>query len=138
MPRVYTDDQKQRIKEYGEEWRLKNKEKQIIYYKEYYEKNKEKYKERNKEKKNEETKKYRQTPNGKKKRKIYRWKSNGLVSTDYNLLYENYLKSINCEECGVEYGKYGDGTGTYKCMDHNHETGLFRNYLCNTCNIRRR
>ena len=117
------------------------KERRRISVKNYYQKNKEKineysqeYRDNNKEKINE----YRQTQKGKRSRKISDWKRRGLFSKDYNLLYENYLKSTNCEECGVEYGEYGDGTGTWKCMDHNHETGLFRNYLCNSCNTKRR
>jgi len=149
MPRVFTEEQKQRRKEYHNEWRLKNKEKIKEYCKkygkEYRDNNKEKiaerlklYKEKNKEKILDQNKKWRKSPNGKKLSLISAWKQRGVVSTDYNLLYDNYLKSTNCEECGVEYGKIGDGTGTFKCMDHSHETGLFRNYLCNTCNLRRR
>jgi len=126
MPRVYTEEQRQRQKE----WRLKNKEKQNIYFKEYYQKNKEKKKIYQVE--------HRLTEQGIKCERITTWKKRGVVSTDYNLLYDNYLASTNCEECGIEYGKRGDGTGLFKCLDHCHETGLFRNYLCNNCNIRRR
>ena len=149
MPRVFTEEQKQRKKEYHKEWRLKNKEKIKEYCKkygkEYYKKNKEKiaerlklYKEKNKEKILDQNKKWRKSPNGKESQTILSWKTRGLVSTDYNLLYNNYLKSTNCEECDIGYGTVRDGSGTWKCMDHNHETGLFRNYLCNNCNIRRR
>ena len=106
------------------------KERQRISAKKYYEKNKEHIREKQKE--------YRQTSNGKESKTITDWKRQGLVSTDYNLLYDNYLKSTNCEECDIEYGKFGDGSGTFKCMDHNHETGLFRNYLCCMCNFKRR
>jgi len=148
MPRVFTEEQKQRRKEYHNEWRLKNKEKIKEYCKkygkEYRDNNKEKiaerlklYKEKNKEKIIQQKKKYRESPNGKKTEIIKGWKRLGLVSTNYNLLYDNYFKSTNCEECSVEYGKIGDGTGTWKCMDHDHETGLFRNYLCHGCNARR-
>jgi len=131
------EEKKERRRISTKKYRDKNKEK----IKEYYQNNKEKYKEYSQEIKEyirERQNEYRQTQKGKRSRKISDWKRRGLVSKDYNLLYNNYLKSTNCEECGVEYGKYKDGTGTWKCMDHNHETGLFRNYLCNTCNIRRR
>ena len=121
------------------------KEKESRRKKEYYKKNKEKesqrqkeYREKNKEKESQRKKIYNKTPNGKKTKTITNWKIRRLVSTDYNLLYDNYLASTNCEECGIEYGKRGDGTGLFKCLDHCHETGLFRNYLCNNCNIRRR
>ena len=143
MPR--TEEQKQRRKQYIKEWRLKNKEKIIQNSKEYYQKNKEKineynkkYHQDNKEKIKIKLKEYNQTLNCKRIKIISRWKKFGLVSTDYNLLYDNYLKSTNCEECGIEYGKFGDGTATHRCLDHDHETGLFRNYLCHGCNLRRR
>jgi len=97
-----------------------------------------KYNEKNKERKAENHKKWGQSPNGKRSQTISNWKRHGLVSKDYNLLYNNYLASTNCEECGVEYGKMGDGTATHRCMDHCHETGLFRNFICCGCNIRRR
>ena len=124
------EEKKERHRISSKKYNEKNKEKGKRYLKEYYQKNKEKYK--------EYQKKWRQGPVGKKSSLITCWKLRGIVSSDYNLLYDNYLASTNCEECGVEYGKVGDGSGTWKCLDHSHETGLFRNYLCNICNIRRR
>ena len=41
-------------------------------------------------------------------------------------------------KCNVKYGKYLDGSGTWKCMDHDHTPGLennFRNILCSRCNV---
>ena len=146
MPRVYTEETKKLIRQ-RERALLhyyKNKEKINQQRKEYYKKNKKeicerqkKYIQENNEKVKINSNKYRQSPNGKKAIAIDRWKRKGLVSTDYNLLYDNYLKSKNCEECGIEYGNKGDGTGTFKCMDHNHETGLFRNFICCGCNRKR-
>jgi len=130
MPRVFTEEQRERKNKWQRENYHRNREKINEYSKEYYKKNKKKI--------YEQQKKYHQTPNGKRSQIISNWKRYGLVSTDYNLLYENYLKSTNCEECGIEYGKFGDGTRTFKCMDHSHETGLFRNFICCRCNIRRR
>jgi len=74
-----------------------------------------------------------------KKHKISGWKSSGLKD-DYDMVYDRYINSTNCEnpKCNVVYGKYGDGTGTYKCMDHDHTPGLennFRNILCHRCNL---
>jgi hypothetical protein len=74
----------------------------------------------------------------KKKRKISRWKYGGLKD-DYNMVWDRYINSTNCEnpKCNVVYGNYGDGTGTFKCMDHDHTPGLennFRNILCHRCN----
>ena len=134
MPRVYTEEQKQRARERATIHYYKNRETKKEYQKEYYNKNKEII---NKTKKIY-MKNYRQTPAGLKGSSIGNWKRMGVVSTDYNLLYDNYLASTNCEECGIEYGKMGDETGTYKCLDHCHETGLFRNYICCRCNLKRR
>lgn len=121
-----------------------SKEEKSAYDKERYEKNKEKRKEQrkehyqnNKEKIIEQNKIYNQTPNGKKSIIIKSWKHRGIKSDNYDTLYDNYLKSTNCEECGIPFGKRGDGSGLFKCCDHDHETGEFRNFLCNTCNLKR-
>ena len=122
------------------EYYLKNKDKIIARAKASYQANKERrkeymkqYDEANKEKLTE----YNRTPFRLKSKTIAKWKIKGLICEDYNVLYERYLESTNCEECGCEYGKFGDGSGTFRCMDHSHITGLFRNFLCNRCNIRR-
>ena len=77
--------------------------------------------------------------NNPKKIKILDWKYNGLRD-DYDMVYDRYINSTHCEnpKCNVIYGKIGDGTGTWKCMDHDHTPGLennFRNILCNRCNV---
>jgi len=74
-----------------------------------------------------------------KKIQISKWKYGGLKD-DYDMVWSRFNNSTNCEnpKCNVVYGKKGDGTGTFKCMDHNHTQGLennFRNILCNRCNI---
>ena len=134
---VYTKEEK---KEYNRLYSLKNKEKMRL----YKLKNKEKinardrlYNQKNKEKIIEYKKLYRQTPNGKKTKTISDWKSRGLISDDYEAIYERYSNSTNCENCDCEYSIRGDGVGRWRCMDHDHITGLFRNVLCNTCNVRR-
>ena len=67
------------------------------------------------------------------------WKRKGLKG-DYDMVYDRFINSTNCEnpKCNVVYGKIGDGTGTWKCMDHDHTPGLennFRSILCNRCNV---
>jgi hypothetical protein len=111
--------------------------------KEYYEKNKEKYYEENKEyrKKNkdkikEKAKEYIKTEAGKKTNRISKWKIRGIKSDDYNSLYEYYINVENCEECDVELVEGNIING--RCLDHDHETGLFRNVLCRSCNIKRK
>ena len=141
MPRVFTEEQKQRNKLRLQEWRKNNREHCRERDRKNYKADPEKGRVRSKryrEKHPEKMKEYRQTLNGKKSDAISRWKQRGVVSSDYNLLYDNYLKSTNCEECGVEYGQMGDGTSTYRCLDHCHETGLFRNFICLGCNTKRR
>ena len=130
---------------YKKEYRQKNKEKIIVQMKEYRQKNKEKiaakdkeYRQKNKEKIAAHEKEYYRTPQGKRSRLIIKWKQCGLIHDDYNQLYDEYLKSTNCERCGIEYGQYGDGTQTWRCMDHCHNSGRFRDFLCCKCNLERR
>ena len=79
---------------------------------------------------------YKQTPKGKMTNKISIWKYNGLICDtrdDYELIYIRWLDSERCEECNKPYT-----TKNKKCMDHNHENGVFRNILCHPCNVNRR
>ncbi len=135
--KAYNEANKDRIREQKKAYNEANKEQKKERNKEYYEANKEKrkaYNEANKEK----LKQYRQTPQWIKSRTICDWKRRGLICDDYDGLYDRGLASTNCENCDVEYGVKGDGSGTFRCMDHDHTTGLFRNFLCNICNIKRR
>ena len=120
------------------------KEEKAARKKQYYENNKEvfaanhkKYYEKNKEKIAERMKEWRQTPDGIKSNTLSDWKYLGLICEDIDSLYCHYLNATNCDECGVKFGKYGDGSGTFKTMDHSHATGKFRNFLCHRCNTRR-
>ena len=137
---------KEKNKEYQKQYRIDNKENSQKYYEEYRENNKEKIKERNrlyyiknKEKINSRNKEYfeeyRKTEVYKKMAKISSWKCQGLISDNYDEIYERYLNSKNCEECNCEYSIHGDGVGRFKVMDHNHDTGKFRNVLCHPCNV---
>ena len=54
-----------------------------------------------------------------------------LISNDYDSIYIRYRNSINCENCGHDYSYW------FKCMDHCHTTGSFRNILCHKCNANR-
>jgi len=73
---------------------------------------------------------------------ISNWIKRGVIETDqytYDELYEAYLYHPDCEFCGVTL-TMGDryNTPTSKSLDHDHETGVFRNILCHSCNIKRR
>lgn len=82
------------------------------------------------------------TPEGKMKCKINKWKGRsrlqnpnhkGLICDsreEYEYIYWYWFYSERCEECNKEYT-----IKNWKCMDHCHDTGLFRNILCNSCNL---
>ncbi len=106
----------------------KDKEKQ----KEWFENNKERIREQKKEYK----KKYKKTDTAIKSRVIFNWKKRGVINDDFDSLYEYYLNCKNCEECNVELITGNKGSNK-KCLDHDHKTGLFRNIVCHTCNVRR-
>jgi len=126
----------QRIKERQAQYYQDNKEKRKAYTAQYYQDNKEMIKETYKERSYDYMNKYYHTESGKKSNRIGNWKHYGIICDDYNALYERYLNTNNCEECGIEIG-HGKGM-TCRCVDHDHKTGEVRNILCKGCNIRRR
>ncbi len=73
---------------------------------------------------------YNQTPYGKKIHTITNWKQYGVICDDYDTLYESYLQATHCAFCKNEFKNSRD-----RCLDHDHETGLFRAFLCNSCNL---
>ena len=77
-------------------------------------------------------KKYASTEKGKKKFRIKDWKRIGVISDDYNLLYDKFMNCKNCEHCDIEmvYGRTRNG----KTLDHCHISGEVRNILCRACN----
>ena len=83
--------------------------------------------------KKEYNKNYRHTKRGKMNIMITKWKKRLLKCEsrdDYELVYFTWLNSSRCDNCKCEYSK-----SNKKCMDHNHDTGLFRNILCFNCNV---
>jgi hypothetical protein len=124
-----TEKEKQRLKKYIEN----NTEKRKKTTKEYREKNKEKEK--------QYQKKWRESPKGKKTQRISQWKSRGIITDNYDALYNHYLKTAYCDACRVEltYDRYN--TATTKCVDHDHsitDAPNFRNIICHMCNVKRR
>ncbi len=78
---------------------------------------------------------YKLTENGKKNGKIRSWKSIGLLD-EYEIIYDRYINTNNCDFCDVLLTVDRYNKKTTKCMDHCHITGLFRNILCNSCNAK--
>ena len=144
--RIYRQENKEKASEYRKLWREKNSEYNREYYeknkeeaKEYYQKNKEEIKEYSKEyyeKNKEERKEYTKSPQGIKVRRLADWRRRGLIHDDIDELYERYLQATHCEECEEEF--VNDKGAKQRCMDHCHISGLFRNFLCNSCNFKRR
>ena len=61
---------------------------------------------------------------------IRNWKLSGLIYADCNELYEIYIKTMKCQHCNKEFKNSQD-----RCMDHDHNTGLFRKIVCRRCNV---
>ena len=93
------------------------------------------YYEKNREKVILNKRAHRQTDAGKKARIINKWKHYGLICDNYEALYEHYINTFECDNCGIEL--VSGNCANKRCMDHCHITGKFRNILCNTCNIQR-
>ena len=109
------------------------------YQKEHYEKNKEKRKEYQRQyRKNnkDKIKQYNQKSHVKKTMRISQWKHNGIISDNFDGLYEKYINTEYCELCSVKLTEDKITTKTTRCLDHDHETGEFRNILCHSCNLK--
>ena len=65
-------------------------------------------------------------------RLINAWKRSGVISNDFDKLYEHHMNINNCELCKVEFNS--DIRNERRCLDHDHTTGLYRQTICNKCN----
>jgi hypothetical protein len=105
--------------------------------KNYYKNHEENLKKRAEWRQNEDyklmMKNYRESEAGKKSARITRMKQYGIISDDYEALYEKWKNTTHCEECGVELIEGNNGKNK-KILDHDHKTGLFRNVICHRCN----
>ena len=118
--RIYYENNKEPIKEYNKDYYHNNKVVVLEKQKQYYDKTKQKL----------------QEPKYKKAVRICAWKQVGLIHDNYEALYEHYINTFECDNCGIELvsGNYG---ANRRCMDHDHITGKFRNILCCSCNLER-
>jgi hypothetical protein len=109
--------------------------------KEYYYKNREtqlqkKAELRETEEHKKRMEKYRQSEAGKKSARISCWKQLGVITNDYDALYTKWKDTTHCEECNIELIEGNEGKHK-KTLDHDHNTGQFRNIICNRCNTNR-
>ena len=74
--------------------------------------------------------------NNNKTYKISRWKQQGIIDDDYDLLYEYFIKETNCMICNKFYNN--DNIVDRRCLDHDN-TLLYelniRYICCWNCNI---
>jgi len=57
------------------------------------------------------------------------WKARGVIYHSIDELYEVYINTMNCQHCNKEFKNSMD-----RCLDHDHNTGLFRKIVCRNCN----
>jgi len=128
---------KERYRERIDKYYQDNRERICQYLKEYnktHADKREKWREDNPDRIKEYCKKFHTSDKGKKYRRIYIWKKNGVVCDDYDALYEQYLNTNQCGNCEAEI-THGKGLYGRKHLDHDHDTGKFRQILCGICNI---
>ena len=65
---------------------------------------------------------------------LWRWKQRGIISDDWDKLYQRYLDTTHCERCNVEL-VLGNLGSNKKAIDHNHVSGEVRYICCHSCNM---
>ena len=56
-------------------------------------------------------------------------KTLGLKTDNFEEIYNKYINATHCELCNKQFKSSRD-----RQMEHNHETGEFRNIVCCSCN----
>ena len=92
-----------------------------------------------KEEDNERSRKYGATEKGKKCKRIYLWRSRGMLLLEgmtWEDIHDYYINTWECEDCGCELVS-GFRQSNKRCLDHCHHTGYIRGVVCHKCNMRR-
>jgi len=121
-----TEEQKQKKLEQDRKNYYDNHKEQLQYFKE--QRGTEEYKKRMTD--------YRKSEAGIKSARITKMKQYGIISDDYEALYEKWKNTTHCEDCNIELVGGNNGANR-KCIDHDHKTGAFRNIVCHKCNAKR-
>jgi len=124
--RQYNQDNKERIAERKAEYNQQHRQDNREYYKEYAKV----FRENNKEHISLQKKEYHSTPKGIKVQTISNWRQRGVIG-DLEQLYILYINTDKCMYCEKSFADSVD-----RCLDHDHETGLYRAVLCRSCNTK--
>jgi hypothetical protein len=65
------------------------------------------------------------------------WKSQGMIFNDFEFEYW-YNKYIFATHCTLEKCKKPFKSSKDRQLDHNHKTGVIRDIICHSCNLRRK
>jgi hypothetical protein len=122
----YYQRNKEILKQKAREAYHHNREHILLQKKDYYKNNREAKKKYQNE--------YYKCPEKQKNNRINCWIRRGIINDDFNELYDKYIKTNECELCNCKLTG-GNGLIGKRHLDHDHETGLFRNILCGKCNI---
>jgi hypothetical protein len=64
---------------------------------------------------------------------INNWKKSGVICDDFDKLYYHHMSINNCRLCKIEFNS--DIRNQWRCLDHDHKTGLYRQTICHKCNF---